>query len=38
MMTIKISRDFSPFPAGRFRIDGKYSAEAFRDNILIPAI
>jgi len=38
MKTIKISKDFSPFPAGRFRIDGKYSAEAFRDDILIPAI
>lgn len=37
-ITVKISTDFSPFPAGRCRNDGKYSAESFRDDILIPKL
>jgi len=38
MITIKISKDFSPFPAGRYTTDGNYSGEKFRNDILIPAI
>lgn len=38
MFTIKISKDFSPFPAGRYATDGNYSGEKFRNDILIPAI
>lgn len=35
--TISLS-EFSQYPAGRKREDGKYSAEAFRDDVLIPAL
>ena len=38
MVTIKISKDFTPFPAGRYTTDGNYSAERFRNDLLIPAI
>ena len=34
-MTIKISRDFSETPGARYRSEGKYSGEEFRDDILI---
>ena len=32
---IKVSRDFSETPGGRYAKEGKYSAEEFRDTILI---
>ena len=38
MKTINIAKDFSIFPGGRFKKDNKYSAEEFRDTILIPCI
>lgn len=37
MRTLKIS-DFSTSPGGRYRSNGPYSGEEFRDDILIPAI
>ena len=36
--SISIARDFSPYPGGRRRKDGPYSGEAFRDDILRPAL
>jgi hypothetical protein len=37
MKILKVS-DFSMAPGGRFRKDGPYSGEEFRDDVLIPAI
>lgn len=36
--TIDVAEDFSPRPYGRYKSDGEYSAERFRDEFLIPAI
>jgi hypothetical protein len=33
---ISIARDFSRNPAGRYRKDGKYSGEVFREDVLVP--
>ncbi|ROQ42464.1 uncharacterized protein DUF4325 [Stenotrophomonas maltophilia] len=38
MKTIDISRDFSRFPAGRYKADSDFSGEVFRDKILAPAL
>lgn len=35
---IKIATDYSLFPAGRYRIDGPFSGEKFRDEVLFPAV
>lgn len=35
---LHLGRDFSPCPAGRVRADGPFSAEAFRDDVLVPAL
>ncbi|MDP1559249.1 MAG: STAS-like domain-containing protein [Nitrosomonas sp.] len=35
---INIQRDFSRYPAGRYRSDGPYNGERFRDDFLIPAL
>ena len=36
--TIAIANDFSRYPAGRFREDGKSSGAAFREDHLVPAL
>jgi hypothetical protein len=37
-MMIKIASEFSEVPAGRFRTDGDYSGERFREDILRQAL
>jgi hypothetical protein len=36
--TLNISRDFSPYPAGRNRRDGRFSGELFREEYLWKAL
>ncbi|MBU2848594.1 STAS-like domain-containing protein [Acidithiobacillus ferriphilus] len=36
--TIYIADDFSTTPAGRYKSDGQFSGEKFRDDILMPAL
>lgn len=35
---ISIANDFSRYPAGRTRRDGEYSAERFREELLVPGL
>lgn len=36
--TINVGRDFSRYPAGRYKNDGPYNGEKFREEILLPAL
>jgi hypothetical protein len=36
--TIDIGKEFSPYPGGRDRKDGKYNGTDFRENLLAPAL
>lgn len=38
MTKITIARDFSEYPAGRYRDDGDFSGEVFRDDLLEPKL
>lgn len=35
---LNIAANFTRFPAGRYRADGPYSGERFREDFLIPAL
>lgn len=37
-ITISLSKDFAPFPAGRYKKDGPYTGQGFREDILVPAL
>ena len=37
-VTIDVAKDFGRFPAGRYRTDGRYSGERFREDFLVPAL
>lgn len=38
MKEIVVGRDFSDAPAGRYRTDGPFSGEEFRESRLVPAL
>lgn len=35
---IELASQFSTTPAGRYRSDGRFSGEVFRDDVLVPAL
>lgn len=38
MTQINVSKDFSEYPAGRYRDDGEFSGEVFREDLLLPML
>ncbi|QLJ16243.1 STAS-like domain-containing protein [Pseudomonas putida] len=36
--SISVTKQFSEYPAGRYRQDGKFSGEVFRDDLLAPSL
>ena len=38
MKKVQIGKDYSDAPAGRYRTDGPFSGERFREDILIPEL
>ena len=38
MQTINIARDYTPFPGGRYRRNGKGSGQEFREKFLVPPL
>jgi len=38
MKSINIAKEFTRYPAGRFRSDGPYSGQRFREDLLVPAL
>lgn len=36
--TIVVAKEFSPSPAGRYRADGPFPGQKFREELLVPAI
>ncbi len=37
-MIVNVAKDFSRYPAGRFKSDGPFSGQHFREDILIPRL
>ena len=35
---INVAEDYSRYPAGRFRTDGPFSGQKFREDLLVPAL
>lgn len=38
LKAISVARDFSRYPAGRYKTDGPYSGEQFREKFLLPVV
>lgn len=36
--TLRIAEEYTKFPAGRFKTDGPYSGERFREEFLVPQL